>query len=228
MKLSVVIPAAGQGKRMKAERNKQFLLLDNKPILAHTISKFQHLDLIDEIIIVAKEEETKYCEREIIDKYDFTKVSQIVIGGATRQESVYNGLEAIDQDTDYVLIHDGARPLLTTELIQNIITEVVKYNAVLAGVPVKDTIKVVQDEMVINTPDRSKLVAVQTPQSFAKGLVLRAYEKAIEEEVLGTDSASLVERLDKQVKVVRGSYENLKVTTPEDLEFAEKIIARRK
>ncbi|GAB6139205.1 2-C-methyl-D-erythritol 4-phosphate cytidylyltransferase [Halanaerobaculum tunisiense] len=227
MKISVVIPAAGQGKRMRVETNKQFLLLKEKPILAHTISKFQAVDLVDEIIVVGQEEEINYCQTEVIDKYNLSKVNQVVTGGATRQESVYNGLQAVSADSNFVLIHDGARPLLTTELIGNIITEVTEYQAVLAGVAVKNTIKVVQDEMVVNTPDRSRLVAVQTPQAFTYDLVLEAYEQAIADGVVGTDSSSLVERLDKQVKVVRGSYENLKVTTPEDLEFAEKILARK-
>ncbi|AGB40173.1 2-C-methyl-D-erythritol 4-phosphate cytidylyltransferase [Halobacteroides halobius DSM 5150] len=229
MKVSVVIPAAGQGKRMKADKNKQFLLLDGMPILAHTIDKFEQVDLIEEIIVVAQKDEIDYCKNKIIDEYNFTKVNKIITGGATRQESVYNGLQAVSQDTDYILTHDGARPLLTTELIRHIITKVKQYKAVLTAVPVKDTIKVVnQDEMVINTPDRSKLVAVQTPQAFVKDLIIKAYQQAAKNNIVGTDSASLVENLGKSVKVIRGSYENIKVTTPEDLEVAEKIVIRRK
>lgn len=228
MKVSVVIPAAGQGKRMKAEKNKQFLLLDEKPILAHTIAKFED-SKVDEIIVVAKEDELDYCRNEIIKKYKFNKVDKVVVGGDTRQESVYNGLQKVSADSDFVLIHDGARPLLTAELINNIITGVKKYQAVAVGVPVKDTIKVVnQQSLIINTPNRSKLVAIQTPQAFSYGIILKAYKQAIKDDFIGTDSASLVERLGQTVKVIRGSDDNLKITTPKDLEFAKAILAGRK
>ncbi|WP_408955479.1 2-C-methyl-D-erythritol 4-phosphate cytidylyltransferase [Natroniella sp. ANB-PHB2] len=225
MKASVVIPAAGQGKRMKAAKNKQFLLLDERPIIAHTVDKFNSKQ-VEEIILVVREEEIDYCQK-IIKKYQL-KIDKLVIGGKTRQESVYNGLQKVARKSETVLIHDGARPLLTMDLIQHIIKEVSRgYQAVVVGVPVKNTIKVINHEqLVINTPDRSKLVAIQTPQAFKKELICEAYTKAMQEGYIGTDSASLVERLNKPVKVIEGSYQNLKITTPEDLEFAEKILAR--
>ena len=229
MKVSVVIPAAGQGKRMKTEKNKQFLKLKDKEIVAHTIDKFESETVVNDIIVVARKEEIDYCQEKIVNNYDFKKVSQVIAGGATRQDSVYNGLQAVDADSDYVLVHDGARPFITSELINKVVKRVKKYNAAAVGVPVKDTIKVINsDNMIINTPDRSKLVAIQTPQAFDKDLILTAYHRAIEEGFIGTDSASLVERMEQTVKLVKGSYENIKITTPEDLEFGARILARRK
>ncbi|WP_018249381.1 2-C-methyl-D-erythritol 4-phosphate cytidylyltransferase [Orenia marismortui] len=228
MKLSVVIPAAGQGRRMGADKNKQFLLLNGEPILAHTISKFQNCSYINEIIIVAKNQEISYCQKEIVDKYDFDKVKKLIIGGETRQKSVYNGIKEVSADSNFILIHDGARPLLTNQIIENIITEVVNYQAVAVGVAVKDTIKIVnQDKYIMDTPKRDNLIAIQTPQCFSKTMILDAYQKAFKENFIGTDSSSLVERLGQRVKVIKGSYENLKITTPEDLQFAERILSRR-
>ncbi|MBM7557859.1 2-C-methyl-D-erythritol 4-phosphate cytidylyltransferase [Halanaerobacter jeridensis] len=229
MKLSVVIPAAGQGKRMKTEKNKQFLMLNDKEILAHTLNKFESASVVDEVIIVAREEEIDYCKNKLVDNYDFGKVTKVIAGGETRQESVYNGLQAVKSTSNYVLIHDGARPFITAELINKVITAAEKYDAAAVGVPVKDTIKVINsDNMIINTPDRSKLVAIQTPQVFDKELITEAYQNALADDFIGTDSASLVERINQTVKLVQGSYENIKITTPEDLEFGERILARRK
>ena len=228
MKVSVVIPAAGQGKRMKTEKNKQFLLLDDKEVLAHTVNKFEKASVIDEIIVVAHEDELDYCKNEVVNKYNFNKVTQIISGGATRQESVYNGLQAISSNSDYVVVHDGARPFITTEMITNVTREAKKYDAAAVGVPVKDTIKVINsDNMIINTPDRSKLIAIQTPQVFERELICQAYQEAIADGFVGTDSASLVERINQTVKWVKSSYENIKITTPEDLEFGKRILARR-
>ena len=229
MKLSVVIPAAGKGKRMKAEKNKQFLKLNGKEVLAHTVEKFEKNNLIDEIIIVAKEDEIDYCKDNIVKKYNLNKVLKVTAGGLTRQESVYNGLQEISSSSDFVLIHDGARPFINQELINKVVEKVKQYDAVAVGVPVKDTIKVINsDKMIINTPERSKLVAIQTPQLFERELIIRAYQQAIEEDFIGTDSASLVERLNRSVKLVEGSYENIKITTPEDLEFGKRVLMGRK
>ena len=223
-----VIPAAGQGKRMKSELNKQYLSLLNKPILAHTLDVFQDCDLITEIIVVVREDEKDYCRREVIDKYNYNKVSALVKGGQSRQESVYNGLQSIDK-ADYILIHDGARPLLTNEILCESINQVKKHKAVGVAVPVKDTIKKVDNKgYVEKTPVRDKLWAIQTPQAFEYNLVSEAYSRAIKEDFSGTDTSMLVERLGHKVKLIKGSYENLKITTPEDLINAEAIIKRRK
>jgi 2-C-methyl-D-erythritol 4-phosphate cytidylyltransferase len=229
MNLSVIIPAAGQGKRMKTETNKQFLMLEDKEILAHTINKFEQEVTVNEIIVVCRAEEVDYCKNNIVDNDSLDKSLKVVVGGKTRQESVYNGLQEVDSTSDFVLIHDGARPFVKTQLIKKVITKLKKYDAVVVGVPVKDTIKVVNtDSMIINTPDRSKLVAIQTPQVFRKDLISDAYQRAYDDGFIGTDSSSLVERIDKKVKFVKGSYENIKITTPEDLEFGKRILAGRK
>lgn len=228
MKVSVVIPAAGQGKRMKATKNKQFLLLNNKPILAHTISKFSEIDLIDEIIVVAKKEEITYCKKEVVSKYDFSKVKKIISGGKTRQESVYNGLKEVSLNSDFVLIHDGARPLIRKQTIEKMIRKVANFDAVAVGVFVKDTIKEINDSnFIVRTPKRENLIRIQTPQIFTRKLIITAYKKAFDDNFVGTDSSCLVERLGTNVKFVKGSYENIKITTPEDLNFAEDILSRR-
>lgn len=222
-----VIPAAGQGKRMKSDLNKQYLSLVNKPVLAHTLATFEACELITKVILVAREDELEYCRQEVVDEYDFKKVKVVIEGGQTRQESVYNGLQAIKK-ADYVVVHDGARPLITEKKLQKAIKEVKKHDAVGIAVPVKDTIKKVDGAgFVKETPDRNKLWAIQTPQVFSYNLLLQAYEAAKIDGVQGTDSSMLVERLGHSVKLVEGNYENLKVTTPEDLIIAEAIVQRR-
>lgn len=224
MKVSAVIPAAGKGKRMQTETNKQFLTLKGKEILARTLEKLE-LDTIDEIIVVTGKEDVAYCQKEIIEKYNFSKVKKVVAGGKTRQASVYNGLKEVAKDSDVVMIHDGVRPFVNQEMIENSIKELENYEAVAVGVSVKDTIKVTnKDNIIINTPDRSKLVAVHTPQVFKKELILKAYQEAFADNYIGTDSASLVEKMNKAVKLVKSSYKNIKITTPEDLLLAEKFI----
>ena len=224
MKVSVVIPAAGQGKRMQSETNKQFLELKGKEVLARTLEKFE-LDMIDEVIVVTGEDDIKYCQKEIVDKYNFTKVKKVVAGGKTRQNSVYNGLKEVAKDSDIVMIHDGVRPFVNLGMIKRTLKEVKNYEAVAVGVSVKDTIKVTnKDNIIINTPDRSKLVAVHTPQVFKKDLIIKAYQEALADNYIGTDSSSLVEKMNKAVKVINSSYKNIKITTPDDLLVAEKII----
>ncbi len=224
MKVSVVIPAAGQGKRMQSETNKQFLELKGKEVLARTLEKFE-LDMIDEVIVVTGEDDVKYCQKEIVDKYNFTKVKKVVAGGKTRQNSVYNGLKEVAEDSDIVMIHDGVRPFVSLSMIKRTLKEVKNYEAVAVGVSVKDTIKVTnKDNIIINTPDRSKLVAVHTPQVFKKDLIIKAYQEALADNYIGTDSSSLVEKMNKAVKVINSSYKNIKITTPDDLLVAEKII----
>lgn len=225
--ITTIIPAAGQGKRMKSKLNKQYLSVLNKPVLAHTLEVFQKSNLITEIIIVVREDEMDYCRQEVITEYDYNKVT-LVKGGQSRQESVYNGLQSVD-NADYVLVHDGARPLLTGDVLQKTINQVKNHKAVGVAVPTKDTIKKVDDNgYVKETPDRDELWAIQTPQAFEYGLVVEAYSKAIKDNFKGTDTSMLVERLGHKVKLIQGSYKNLKITTPEDLINAETIIKRRK
>ncbi len=224
MKVSAVIPAAGKGKRMQTKISKQFLKLKGKEILARTLEKLE-LDLINEIILVTAKEDVEYCQKEIVEKYNLSKVKKVVAGGKNRQNSVYNGLKEVSEDSNIVMVHDGVRPFVNREMIESSIKELENYEAVAVGVSVKDTIKVTnKDNIIINTPDRSKLVAVHTPQVFKKDLILKAYQQAFADNYVGTDSASLVEKMNKAVKVIKSSYKNIKITTPEDFLIAEKII----
>lgn len=228
-KIAALIPAAGQGKRMGSQLNKQFLSLAGLPILLHTLQIFQTCERISEIVIVGGTDEVDYIRTEIVDKYQLTKVVQVVAGGAERQHSVHNGLRALSADVEYVAIHDGARPLLSQEHLAQVLAAALENQAAIVAVPVKDTIKIVdKSQMVQQTPDRTTLWSIQTPQVFSKELVSRAYAEAEAVNYVGTDDASLVERLGWPIKVIMGSYENIKITTPEDLEVAESILRRRK
>lgn len=217
-KISVIIPAAGQGKRMKAGVSKQYIELYGKPILAFTLEKFQNTKCINDIILVVGKDEVDYVEKYIKNGYGFTKIKAIVQGGKERQDSVYEGLKAMDQDTDIVLIHDAVRPMIEIEDIERIVDETMKYKACIFGVKVKDTIKVIDEHCNIkNTLDRSKLYAIQTPQAFDKDVILSAYKKAMSEDFFGTDDAMLVEQFSNiKVKLIEGSYSNIKITTQED------------
>lgn len=225
--ISVVIVAAGIGKRMKSKLNKQYILLNEKPILAHTIERFEQNEYIDEIIVVARSEEIDYCKYSVIDKYEFKKVEGVVGGGVERQDSVYNGLKACDKETSVVLIHDGARPFIKDEEIESIIIETLENDACVIGVRVKDTIKVVSSKKyIIDTPDREYLWAVHTPQAFRYSLILEAHEMCKREGLSVTDDSMLVEKLGVKVKMIEGSYDNIKITTPEDLYMAASILER--
>jgi 2-C-methyl-D-erythritol 4-phosphate cytidylyltransferase len=228
MNIAVIIPAAGKGKRMQAGLNKQYLYLGNKPVLYHTLKAFDEIKGFSEIVLVVGEEEFDLCQREIMDRFSFQNKVRLVAGGAERQDSVRNGLLSLKQDTDLVLIHDGARPLVTKELIQNAIAVGRKEEACILAVPVKDTIKVLDETGYIKeTPERHYVWAAQTPQVFSYDLILKAHLKAKEEGFVGTDDSMLVERLGRSVKTVLGSYDNIKITTPHDLITAEQILRRR-
>lgn len=223
--VAAIIVAAGQGKRMKTDINKQYLLLEGKPILAHTINVFEKCTLIDEIIVVVGEHEKAKCLYNIIKKYSFKKVKKLITGGETRQQSMYNGLKEVSTNANIVITHDGARPLINETIIQKSIMETLVHKATIVGVPVKDTIKMVDSEgLVSNTPQRDLLWTVQTPQSFSYQLILDAHKAAFEEGFIGTDDAMLVERLGHPIKLIKGKYDNIKITTPEDLIIAESII----
>lgn len=228
MKNSVVICAAGVGKRMNSKVAKQYIELDGKPILAHTVNTFEKSDDIDEIVIVTGAEDIDYVKKNIIEKYGYKKVKSVESGGAERQNSVYNGLKALSEDTDIVLIHDGVRPFVSENDIHNIIEETKVYKACVLGVKVKDTIKVCdRNGYIKSTPDRAALWAAHTPQTFEYKLIKKAYKQAFEDGIMGTDDSMLVERIGVKVKMVEGSYYNIKITTPEDLITGENILERR-
>ena len=220
----VVIVAAGSGSRMKRDINKQFIKLDGKEIIAYTIEKFYKSEDIGDIVIVIKENEEKYFIENIINKYGFDNI-KLAYGGKERQDSVYNGIKKLNRNCEIVLIHDGARPFVNEYIIKNSIKEAKENNAVVVGVPVKDTIKVVDsDGNIVDTPNRSLLWSVQTPQSFKYEIITKAYEYAYSNDYYGTDDAMLVEHIGYNVKMIQGSYDNIKITTEEDLHFGIQIL----
>lgn len=222
-----VVPAAGMGKRMGASINKQYLQLGGKPIVARTLEVFQQSPSIAGIILVIPQDEIPYCQHEVVDRYQLSKVLKIVAGGAERQYSVLNGLRELQRhadDRDVVLVHDGVRPFITEALLQQSIELATTGAGALVAVPAKDTIKVVQDGVVVGTPDRSTLWQAQTPQSFQFGQIFKAYLQAEADAFLGTDDCSLLERSGMTVRIVQGSYQNIKITTPEDLVLAEAFL----
>lgn len=222
-----LIPAAGMGKRMGASINKQYLQLQGLPIVARTIAQFEKSSLIEAIYLVIPAEEIPYCREHVVEACGFRKVAAIVPGGKERQNSVMNGLAAMKdrlQADDVVLIHDGVRPLVTEQLLAESIQTACSYDGALVAVPAKDTIKTVRDEIVTGTPPRETLWQAQTPQSFRYSVICEAYHSAEAAGFMGTDDASLVERLGGTVRIVRGDYRNIKITTPEDLVLAEAFL----
>lgn len=229
MKTTAIVLAAGQGKRMGSDVAKQFLLLDGKPVLYYSLKNFEE-SLVDDVILVTGDGMQDYCRENIVKKYGFQKVRSIVTGGKERYHSVAYGLRAVESDCDYVLIHDGARPFANPSIIERGMEAVVKYGACVVGMPVKDTIKISDENgFCESTPNRNRVWLIQTPQIFSYPLIHGAYEKLLQEEkrllekgVAITDDAMVAELFtDHKVKFVEGSYQNIKLTTPEDLEIAE-------
>lgn len=224
---SAVIPAAGQGKRMGGETAKQFLPLHGLPVIVHTLRAFEAATSIAEVVLVVAAEQIEQVQQDIVEAFGLTKVTRVVAGGEERQDSVYQGLLALSAEVDLVAVHDAARPLITPGQLNAAVAAAAAGPLVMA-VPVKDTVKVVNAAgQITETPDRRQLWAAQTPQIFPYRLLLEAHEAARRDGYLGTDDASLVERLGQSVKIFEGSPENLKVTTPQDLLLAERILERR-
>ncbi len=226
MKVKAIIAAGGRGERIGGILPKQFVEIKKKPVLAYTVEKFEKCELIDEIILVVPEDYMSFCSYNIVDVCDIKKVKRILSGGKERQDSVYKGLLALSRDTDIVLIHDGVRPFISTEKIGKSIEMCKKEKAVILALPVNDTVKRVDEEYVVTTLDREKLWIAQTPQTFEYKLILEAYKKAAENSFIGTDDSSLVERLGFKVRVLEGESQNIKITTPEDLVLAKRILER--
>lgn len=229
MKTTAIVLAAGQGKRMGSDVAKQFLLLDGKPVLYYSLKNFEE-SLVDDVILVTGDGMRDYCRENIIEKYGFQKVRAIVTGGKERYHSVAYGLRAVESGCDYVLIHDGARPFADPSIIERGVEAVQKYGACVVGMPVKDTIKISDENgFCESTPNRNRVWMIQTPQIFSYPLIHGAYEKLLQEEkhllekgVAITDDAMVAELFtDQKVKFVEGSYQNIKLTTPEDLKVAE-------
>lgn len=224
--VTAIFPAAGQGKRMEVGVNKVFLELLGKPILIHTLMTFSDCVAVDDLIVVVGSDEISTVKR-VLRGIPGLKPYQVIVGGTERQYSIANGLAALNKNTDIVLVHDGARPLTSKAVITAVVEEARQGGAAITAVPAKDTIKIINaDHVVTATPERRSLWTVQTPQGFKREIILQAYQKAAMENFLGTDDASLVERLGVTVKVVEGDYSNLKITTPEDLIIAEAFLRK--
>ncbi len=214
---TAVIVAAGKGRRMGTEISKQFLPLCGKEILAHTVEKFEKAACIRDIILVTGGDALQDV-RQMVQEYGWKKIISVTEGGKERQDSVFLGLQQVPQDTEIVLIHDGVRPFVTEEILERSIAAAKETGGCVAGVPAKDTIKVCDAEgFAIATPDRSTLRQIQTPQTFRRKEILAAYEKAKADGFLGTDDASVAEHSGFPVRVIMGSYSNIKITTKEDL-----------
>lgn len=221
--VTAFIAAAGMGKRMNHPINKQFLSINGAPILAYTIKKIESSKYIDFIILLIKQSDINYVG-EIVNKYKINKPFKIVYGGEERQDTIYNGLLNMPCETDIVLTHDGARPFVSVEKINNSIERVFETGACTLANPAKDTIKVSSNGKIVDyTPNRDELWAIQTPQVFLTPIITKAYEQAFEEEYYGTDDCSLVEKTGKKVTLILNDYNNIKITTPEDLTIAEAI-----
>ena len=222
--VTVIFPAAGQGKRMQAGVNKVFLELAGKPILVHTLRKFSRCEAVDKLVVVVAPEEVLFIKRALRGVPGL-KPYTVVAGGAERQFSVANGLKAMDPETDLVLVHDAARPLVSPVTIACVIDEARRSGAAIAAVREKNTVKVVDSNGIVKkTPERAQLWEVQTPQGFKREIIEEAYQKAMQDGTMGTDDASLVERLGVPVKVVTSDYRNIKITTPEDLLIVEAFL----
>lgn len=225
-KVIAIVPAAGLGKRLGPGTNKPFHKLLNIPLLIWSLRIFEAIETISEIIPVIKEDDIKMAS-ELFMEYNLSKIKRIALGGKERQDSVYHGLKLIDDRADFVLIHDGGRPLIDRELVLKVINNIEGCDGVIVAVPVKDTIKEAEDAIVKETLPRDLLWAVQTPQVFRYSSIMKAYEKAMAEKFYATDDSALIERLGGRVKIIMGSYDNIKVTTSEDISLAGMLLTKR-
>ena len=220
-KYAAIVLAAGSGKRMNSQVHKQYLIIQDRPVLYYSLKEFED-SAVDEIVLVVGKGEEEFCRKEIVDKYGISKVKAIVEGGKERYHSVFEGLKQTS-DADYVLIHDGARPFVNQDIIRCCIVEVPEYQACVVGMPVKDTIKIADEGgYAKQTPDRKNVWMIQTPQTFSYALIYEAYEEMLKtEDTAITDDAMVLERIKgKKSKLIEGSYRNIKITTPEDLLIA--------
>src|SRR6185503_6504459 len=219
MKVGAIIAAAGFGRRMKTDRPKQLLILNGTPILVHTIRKFDASSAIDYIIVTAPRESVDEV-RSLVKSAGFTKSVTVVEGGERRQDSVAMGLQQLQPGTDIVAVHDGVRPFVSIEDIENVVNQAAETGAAILGVPIVDTVKQAEREFVESTLTREHLILAQTPQVFRTAILKQAFDRAAKDEYYGTDESSLVERLGIAVAIVRGSERNIKITRPSDLTLA--------
>lgn len=228
MFVSVIIAAAGNSTRYGTGKSKQFLILDNTPVLIKSIQAFEEIDDVKEIIVTARKQDFEVIE-DFIAQYGVRKVKHIVEGGDTRQDSIYAAVKKVDEKADLVAVHDGARPLIKRKVIESVIQKADEVDAAACAVPVKDTIKIIDSSgKIVTTPERDALRAVQTPQVFRLSLYKEAIEKAVSDGKQYTDDCQLVESMGYPVYLVDGDYENIKITTPDDLLVAEKFLYERR
>jgi 2-C-methyl-D-erythritol 4-phosphate cytidylyltransferase len=228
LKVAAVIPAAGFGARMKAGLSKQFLPIEGKPVLYYTLSVFESSPFINEIVVVLSREDRKLAEERIFSRFSFKKISSLVDGGSERKDSVYNGLKAVQQDTDFVIIHDGCRPFVTDGMIKDSLSAAKETGGAIVAVPLRDTLKKEKQGYIEKTVSREGLWQAQTPQTFRYQLLLQAYQSALKNKLSVTDDAMLLEQMGLPVSMVPGSLFNIKITLPEDLVLAEMILKHRK
>ena len=227
MKAAAVIVSAGRGHRFPGGKKKQFLSLAGKPILCYALDSFEGCPSIDLIHLVVGEEDMEYTLREIVEPYQYRKIAQVVPGGEQRQDSVKMGIDTLGPEIDLVAIHDGVRPFVTREMIEGSLQEARQFKACVVAVPVKETIKRVgPGRVVLKTLDRESLWQIQTPQTFQLPVFQKALRQAEADRFVGTDDASLVERIGVEVHILPGSYDNIKITTPEDLIWAHLILEK--
>ncbi len=228
MKTIALITAAGKGQRMESSIPKQYLSLGGKPILAQTLQVFEECPAVDGIYVIVPQDQLDRVQKDIVEKYQFNKVLKLVRGGKMRQQSVWNGLRAIRSECSIVVVHDGVRPLIARRLIEKSIEEAKKHGAAVVGVPARDTVKRVTRGKKVQTLPREEIWLAQTPQSFQFPLLMKAFQKAQQEDIWGTDDSFLVERLGHPITMVEGDYSNIKITTPEDLSMAENFLRGKK
>ncbi|MBI5327888.1 MAG: 2-C-methyl-D-erythritol 4-phosphate cytidylyltransferase [Deltaproteobacteria bacterium] len=228
MKTVAIITAAGKGKRMGSKIKKPYLILDGKPILAHAIMPFEYSKAINSIVIVTASGDEDFCLKNVVKRFGFKKVLKIICGGKERQDSVMSGIMAVSGECDIVVVHDGVRPFVEKGMIERVIRSAQKCGAATIAVPVKDTIKQVCSGLVKKTLQREELWAIQTPQAFRFDILKKAHHLAAKQGFIGTDDCMLVERMGHKVAVVKGSYDNIKITTPEDLAVGKGILKSRR
>ena len=228
MKASAVIVAAGKGARMDGDLPKQYLLLESLPILAHTLKVFASCDLVEEIIVVVPAQDTEYCRENILSKVNVTKKCQFVSGGEERQDSVYNGILTVSEDSDIVVIHDGVRPFIRSDQLIAVIHAADRFGACILGIPAYDTLKEIDhSKSILRTIQRERIWLAQTPQAFQYNLIKEAHAKARRNQYLSTDDAALAEWSGVSVKIISGSRDNIKITNQEDLEIARALMRSR-
>ena len=226
MKVGAIIPAAGRGKRIGASVPKQFLEIQGKPLLHHTLTVFASCKLIDYVVLVMPRADVDEMGEDWLNKYEI--VREVVVGGEQRQSSVYNGFSSLEEGTDIVVVHDGVRPFTTPQMIIATVEAAQQHGAAITAIPVSDTVKQAADGFVKQTVSRDGLWRVQTPQAFQYGLLQQAFKKAKKDSYYGTDEGSLVEYLGERVKIVPGSELNIKITRKEDLVLGESLLSRRR